>query len=250
MFYRIFLFFLIVTLVGCVSQPPQKKIDIDINKIPFETRGFALIYEDSLYKNKSITKKIDNRSLLIFQRNLKMDTPVRVTNLINSKYIIAKVGSSSNYPFFFNSVISQRISDELKINKNEPYVEIKEIVQNSLFVAKKAKTYEEEKHVATKAPVDDIKIKDLSIKSENNKISKKDKFHYIIKIADFYFQNSANQMKSRILKETSVESVEISKISNTQFRVYIGPYDNLNSLKRSFNAINVLQFENIEIIKK
>jgi hypothetical protein len=57
-------------------------------------------------------------------------------------------------------------------------------------------------------------------------------------------------MKSRILEETSIKNVKISKLSATQFRVFIGPYSNLNSLKKSFNAINTLQFDNIEIIKK
>ena len=57
-------------------------------------------------------------------------------------------------------------------------------------------------------------------------------------------------MKSRILNETTIEKVHMDKLSKTKFRVFLGPYSDLNSLKNSFNAINVLQFENIEIIKK
>ena len=57
-------------------------------------------------------------------------------------------------------------------------------------------------------------------------------------------------MKSRIVKETTIKKVQISKITNTKFRVFLGPYDNLTSLKKSFNAINVLGFDSIEIIKK
>ena len=33
----------------------------------------------------------------------------------------------AEYPFFYNSVISQRISQELEIDELEPYIEIKEI---------------------------------------------------------------------------------------------------------------------------
>ena len=47
-----------------------------------------------------------------------------------------------------------------------------------------------------------------------------------------------------------VNNIEITKLSATKFRVFIGPFDDLNSLKEQFNAINTLQFENIEIIKK
>ena len=56
-------------------------------------------------------------------------------------------------------------------------------------------------------------------------------------------------MKSRILSETTIKKINVDKLSSTTFRVFIGPYNNLNSLKKSFNAINVLEFDNIEIIK-
>ena len=56
-------------------------------------------------------------------------------------------------------------------------------------------------------------------------------------------------MKLRILNETTVKKVHINKLSNTKFRVFLGPFQNLDSLKNEFNAINTLQFENIEIIK-
>ena len=57
-------------------------------------------------------------------------------------------------------------------------------------------------------------------------------------------------MKSRITNETEIKKININKLSSTKFRVFIGPYDNLISLKKSFNAINILEFDNIEIIKK
>ena len=95
-----------------------------------------------------------------------------------------------------------------------------------------------------------FKLKILAItKKEKLKVNIK-KFSYIIKIADFYFEKSAAQMKTRVLNETSIKKVNINKLSKNKFRVYLGPFNNLNSLKNSFNAINVLQFDTIEIIKK
>ena len=134
-------------------------------------------------------------------------------------------------------------------NALEPYIEIKEIIQNSTFIAKKAKTFDEEKNVASKAPIDSIKIKDLSISSKPKKIANKKEFSYSIKIADFYFENSARNMLQRIKNETNVKKVTIVKLSVNNFRVFLGPYKNLNSLKKEFNAINSLEFENIEILK-
>ena len=37
----------------------------------FQNKGFALIYDERLFKNKIISKKMDNRGLVIFQKNLK-----------------------------------------------------------------------------------------------------------------------------------------------------------------------------------
>ena len=48
-----------------------------------------------------------------------------------------------------------------------PYFTILEILDNSIFIAKKAKTYDEEKNVAIKAPVDGISISDLNVEAKN-----------------------------------------------------------------------------------
>ena len=248
--YKFILLIILFFQVSCANQTSNKKIEPKLNTSYFINKGFTLIYNEDLYKNKLVKGKIDDRSLILFQKNLKKDSSVKITNLINSKYIIAKVGNKVEYPFFYNSVISSRISKELDIDISEPYIEIKQILHGDSFTAKKAKTYEEEKKVAAKAPIDEIQIKDLSPKKIVKKKQNERRFNYIIKIADFYFEKSANQMKSRIIDETAIKNVYINKLSDTNFRVFLGPYKDLNSLKNSFNAILVLQFDNIEIIKK
>ena len=250
MHYKHIIVVLLIFLNSCVNYPIDKKIETKQRKNYFSNKGFALVYNDDLYKKKLIKVKIENRSLIIFQRNLKENSIVKITNLINSKYIITKVGKRAEYPFFYNSVISQRISQELEIDELEPYIEIKEIVSNSSFIAKKAKTFDEEKKVADIAPVDSISINNLndSNKKKTKKIIKS-KFVYIIKIADFYFKNSAKSMSDRIKKETPINNVKIKNLSNTKYRVFLGPFNNINSLQKAFNDISTLEFENIEIIK-
>ena len=248
--YKIFNLLFFFILISCVNKPLIDTDSTITKKSFFLNKGFALVYDDKFFNQKLIKGKIDQRSLIIFQKNLKKGTPVKITNLLNSKNIIAKVGKKTEYPFFYNSVISKRINDELELDKSEPYIEIKEIIQGSSFIAKKAKTHDEEKKVADKAPVDDIQIKELGKVTKKTAQVKKDKFKYIIKIGDFYFEKSAKLMKSRMLAETTIEKINIDKLSDNKFRVFIGPYDNLNSLKKSFNAISILEFDSIEIIKK
>ena len=247
--YKIIIFFFLF-LYSCSTTVVDKKSHDIIPVEIFSTKGFTLLYDDDLRNKKLISKKIDERSLIIFQKNLKKNSSVKITNLINNKYILAKVGSRSKYPNFYNSVVSKRIFDELELSISEPYVEISTVSENSTFLAKKAKMFDEEKEVADKAPVEGISISDLSQnKKKVKKNINKDKFRYIIKIADFYYENTAKSMKKRIKDEINKNNAKILKISNTNYRVYFGPFDNLKSLKQTFDDITPLNFENIEIIK-
>ena len=79
--------------------------------------------------------------------------------------MIAVVKSNKiKFSNFYNSVLSLRIAQELELDINEPFIELTMIPQNSTFIAKKAKMFEEEKNVAEKAPVDGIQINDLNQK--------------------------------------------------------------------------------------
>lgn len=243
--YR-FLFFFI--FLSCV---PIENKNIVIFDKSYTNAGFTLVYNETEYEKKNVTKKINEGSLVIFQKNLKKKTSVKITNILNNKSIIAVVGENSKYPSFYNSVISKKIADEIDLNPSEPYIEILEINENTIFVAGKAKTFDEEKKVAEKAPVLEIGIKNLI--PEDNKIDQKsnkiEKFSYVIKIADFYYFESANLLKKRIKKELNVNEVKINELSKTKFRVYLGPYDSLKKIKKGFDKILELNFENIEIIK-
>ena len=241
--------FLLILFITFSCVPIEETTNIKF-KENFHNSGFALVYEENLYKNKKISKKIDERSLIVFQKNLKPKTNVKITNLFNNKSINSKVGPKSKYPAFFNSVLSKRISEELELDYNEPYISIIEIDNNSMFVANKTKTFEEERIVAEKAPVTEIGIKNLS-KNKKKKKSKKinKEFKYVIKIADFYYLKTANLLKNRIKNELNLNKVKINKLSKTEFRVYLGPYDNLKSLQKAFEKILILQFENLEILK-
>ena len=70
-----------------------------------------------------------------------------------------------------------------------------------------------------------------------------------LKLLDFYFERTAKMMLNRIKTETIITNPKIKKISDNKYRVYLGPFDNIDSLQKSYNDISILEFENIEIIK-
>ena len=250
MFYRNILFIIIyLFLTNCTTGTLDKNKPNVFIVNGYSNKGFALVYSEDIFKKKIVNKKIDERSLIIFQKNLKTNTKVKITNILNNKSLIATVIKNSNYPSFNNAVLSMRIAKELDLDINQPYIEILEILENSIFTAQKAKTFDEEKNVAVKAPVNIISINDLNViekKVADNSIIK---FSYIIKIADFYFNDTAQMMLKRISTESSIKNSKIQKISDKQYRVYLGPFSNINSLQKSYNDISILGFENIEIIK-
>ena len=66
--------------------------------------------------------------------------------------------------------------------------------------------FEEEKKVAEKAPIDGIQINDLNKKKNKKKEKKNKKFSYSIKVADFYYEESAKMMVKRIKEEASIKN--------------------------------------------
>ena len=251
MSYKSLLIVLFIFLLGCEQNNLNKNAVNQEIMTKYKNSGFALVYNPMLKKEKKISKKIDNRSLLIFHKSLKKNSFVKITNPANQKTLIAEVISNNvKFSDFYNSVITSRIAEELSLNLNEPYINLVLISQNSTFVAKKAKTFNEEKKVAEKAPVDGIQIDNLGeINQPKNETIKEEIFSYSIKIADFYYKDSAKNMSDRIINETNIRNPLIKTISNTKYRVLLGPFNDIKKLEDSFNEIKSLDFENIEILK-
>src|SRR6056300_266456 len=250
--YKSILIVFFIFLLGCDQNNLKKNV---VNKeimSKYKNSGFTIFYDPVLKKKKKISKKIDNKSLFIFHKNLKKNSFVKITNPINQKTVIAEVISKKvRFSDFYNSVITSRIADELSLNLNEPYIDLVLISQNSTFIAKKAKTYNEEKKVAEKAPVDGIQIDNLGDVNQPKNEAKKDNiFSYSIKIADFYYKDSAKNMSDRIIDETNITTNPVIKtLYNTKYRVLLGPFNDIKKLEDSFNEIKSLDFENIEILK-
>ncbi len=242
-----FIILVCIFLFSC-EQSSFNKTKTDI--IDFENRyknsGFALIYNQKFDK----IKELEKRSLNIYHKSLKRRSLVKIINPQNNKFVIAEVKSNRvKFSNFYNSILSLRIAEELELNSEEPYIEIILIPKNSTFVAKKAKMFDEEKKVAEKAPVDGIQISDLNTKKEKIDITRDTEFSYSIKVADFYYKETAQLMVERISNETSINNTSIITLSKTKYRVLIGPFNDIKSIRDSFEKMNSFNFENLEILK-
>ena len=232
-----------------LSSCADYKITHKEEKEYYSSRGFALIYNDDFFEQKIINKKINNEDIKVMHSKLKINTPIKIINPLNSKVVETKVYKKARYPKIFNIVISNKIASILELDIDNPYVEVIEVKKNKIFVAKKANTFEEEKKVAENAPVDEITMDILS--NDNNETDKEisTQHNFILIINDFYFEDSANELRDELIKKTKMDNISIKKINNKKYRLFVGPFKNFNALKTSYISLNNLGFEIPNIYK-
>ena len=183
-------------------------------------------------------------------RLLKKNTSIKIINPTNGKVVETKVFKTGKYPKIFNLVISEKVASILEMDINNPYIEFLEVKKNKTFIAKESNIFEEEKNVTEKAPVVDIKVDDLtkSVQKIEKDIKKNNSF--VIVISDFYYIDSANNLKEELIKKTGIKQFQIKKIKQNKYRLSIGPFKNFNALKLTYISLNNLGFDDLNIFNE
>ena len=223
-----FRFLILVFLIySCATN--TTKIE---NRIPYNSKGFAYIYNETDYKNKIIKGKLDNNKLQISVNGLKTFALVKIINPKTNDSLIIKNTKRINYPDFYKILMTEKVAKKLKINNDVPFVEILEIKKNKSFIAEKAKIYNEEKRISSNAPVSSVKISNISKnKNKGQKIRKED---FFILIGSFYSKDTANFLKKRITKQIpnyDIKKLKIIKKRTKQINLLSGPYNTINLMK-------------------
>ena len=217
----------------------------------FEEIGLAQL-ETSL-KNGSKTKNGEyyhNDTLTGSHRSLPLPSIIEVTNLNNGKSALVRV----NHREAFSSIkvvnLSEAVFKKLDMNQNGDLVKISLIDSNESFVLSEAHTYDEEKKIV-EAPISSVVVveKDKNESSANDTIIK-DKSLYnkiFINIASFAFKENAQKIK-RDLSSYDVRIFESQNLSgNTEYRVLIGPYSDVESLLIDLNDDTFKKYEDLSI---
>ena len=217
----------------------------------YEEIGLAQL-ETSL-KNGSKTKNGEyyhNDTLTGAHRSLPLPSIIEVTNLNNGKSALVRV----NHREAFSSIkvvnLSEAVFKKLDMNQNGDLVKISLIDSNESFVLSEAYTYDEEKKIV-EAPVSSVVVveKDKNESSAND-TNIKDKSLYnkiFINIASFAFKESAQKIK-RDLSSYDVRIFESQNLSgNTEYRVLIGPYSDVESLLIDLNDDTFKKYEDLSI---
>jgi len=250
-FIKIITLFLVsLYLFSCADYKTNQTKKNIIKKNYYSASGFVLVYEEDLYNEKIVSKKINNDDFLVMHNTLKRNTLVEIINPVNAKRVRTKIYKKANYPKIFHMVISKKIAALLDLDLNDPFVEINQIKKNKKFIAKEGNIFDEEKNVADKAPVDEISMNDLSTnKTQKEKKSLKNK-NYVIVISDFYFSDSANNLKVELMGKIKLNNISVKKINNNKYRLLVGPFENFNALKTTYISLNNLGFESLDIYRE
>ena len=235
----IFFFF----LISCSSH--YSKLD---SQKPYNSTGFAYIFNAQDYDDKIIKKKLNNDLFQISHNDLKIGSLIKLINPQTKESLVLKNVKSVQYPEFYKILITKAVATKLNIDASLPLIEILEIKKNKSFIAKKAKIYHEEKTIPSKAPVTSVKIDNISKKTNNSKevISK----NIYILVASFYTNEAANILKQRIISELpnfDIKKLMIKNKTAKEFEVLSGPYKSVNLLKNDYIDLKIFGFEELDI---
>ena len=233
----------VIILFSCSSNTTKLE-----NRSPYISKGFAFIYSDADYNNKIISGKLDNAELQISHSKLSNNTLIKIINPKTNDSIAIKNLKKIKYPDFYKILITKKVSEKLNLDLKLPLVEVIEIKKNKSFVAKKAKIFNEEKKISSKAPVTSVQISNISKEKKSKRNLKKDQF--FILIGSFYREDTAIFLKQRINKEIpkfDTNKLKIIKKSNKNINLVSGPYDTINIMKNDYFELKKFGFEDLDI---
>jgi uncharacterized membrane-anchored protein len=237
------IFFLIFFLISC--SPHYTKLE---NRKPYNSTGFAYIFNKKDFEDKILKKSLNNDLLQISHKNIKKGTLVKLINPKTKESIVLKNIKRIEYPDFYKILITKPVALKLNINNSLPLIEILEIKKNQSFIAEKAKIYQEEKQISSKAPITSVKIANISKKNKINKLVKSENIYILV--ASFYTNEAANLLKQRIITETpnfDINKLNIKKKNSKNFEVLSGPYNSINLLKNDYINLKTFGFEELDI---
>ena len=239
-FSLIFLFFLTFSCSAQLMTYNQKEV--------YSAKGFAIIFNDQDFNKKIIKGKMNNDLMQISHQNLKTGSLIQITNPINKESIVLKNLKRIKYPDFYKVLITKSVANKLNLDLDLPILEITEIKKNKSFVAKKAKIFQEEKKIPSKAPVASVQISNISKNKIKNNKKKTDQIYILI--GSFYSMETAKFLKERIVKDVpnlDSNKLKIKKINNKETHVISGPYSTVNLLKNDYIKIKSFGFEELDI---
>ena len=234
--------FIFIFLTSCATNVTKLE-----NRSPYNSKGFAYIYNDQDYETKIISSKLDNSKEQVSVYNLKTNSLIKIINPNTKESLTINNYKRIQYPDFYKILITEKVAEKLSLDPKLPLVELIEIKKNKSFVAEKAEIFNEEKKFSSNAPVTSVKISNIS---KNNPSKKNIENEFYIVIGTFFLLETAEFLIKRIKKEIpiyDIKKLKIVKKSNKEIRLLSGPYNSINLMKNDYIYLKNFGFEELDI---
>tara|TARA_B000000609_G_C24143450_1_gene332709 strand:+ start:394 stop:1128 length:735 start_codon:yes stop_codon:yes gene_type:complete len=234
--------FIFIFLTSCTTNVTKLE-----NRSPYNSKGFAYIYNDQDYETKIISSKLDNSKEQVSVYNLKINSLIKIINPNTKESLTINNYKRIQYPDFYKILITEKVAEKLSLDPKLPLVELIEIKKNKSFVAEKAEIFNEEKKISSNAPVTSVQISNIS---KNNPSKKNIENEFYIVIGTFFSFETAEFLIKRIKKEIpiyDIKKLKIVKKSNKEIRLLSGPYNSINLMKNDYIYLKNFGFEELDI---
>lgn len=188
----------------------------------YDKNGFA-----SLSINNEIISELPAGSLikvinLDSKENVTIKTTKRVLSL-NSRIIS----------------LPKKFFQKINLSSDLPFVRVISVRENNTFIAKRAKTYDEEKNINNKVSFNKIEIVNLSSQQASRK-------KIYLNYGPFYFQTYADGLFKVLKFNLKNEKILYKDYKEKNYIISVGPVNNLkefDNLHKSLGALGLIGYE-------
>ncbi|RZO89229.1 MAG: hypothetical protein EVA55_00145 [alpha proteobacterium HIMB114] len=184
---------------------------------------FSCTSNYTVYEKKGFAKVSNNNKII---STFAKGTLLRLTNVkTKNSTVVATNGKLKNSG---SRIITLPIAviEELNLKKNLPFIHLQTLRKNKIFIAKKAKTFDEEKKVSKKVALETIGVLSLKEKKIMN-----DKIYLIF--GPFYYESFAKQIY-KVLNKKINNSLIFKDYKVKNYTILIGPLNNLKEYDKIY----------------
>ncbi len=150
-----------------------------------------------------------------------------ITNIKNKENIVIITNEKSKNLGSRIITLPDSIFKELKLNKNLPLIHMQSLRKNKIFIAKKTKTYEQEKTVDKKIKIEKISVMNLSEEKKN-----KDKIY--LNFGPFFKKVYANQIYKVLNLKINNKNLVFKDYQENKYTISVGPLNNLKEYDKIY----------------
>ena len=184
---------------------------------------FSCTSNYTVYEKKGFAKVSNNNKII---STFAKGTLLRITNVKTKNSTVLATNGKLKKSGSRIITLPIAVFEELNLKKNLPFIHLQTLRKNKIFIAKKAKTFDEEKKVSKKVALETIGVLSLKEKKIMN-----DKIYLIF--GPFYYESFAKQIY-KVLNKKIDKSLIFKDYKVKNYTILIGPLNNLKEYDKIY----------------